>query len=182
MAPIILFIKSKFLSFAPSSPCSWPQIFPKASLCRSVPTSQAAERVTEVETRGCQSPVSLREPMEAYQKKKKCVFVCLFSCAQLSMCTCIYWGSPEQQIMKMRISVNRRETAKPAVQNVAVKGKSNRLHLQLTNFLCLVSIWSKNAVTGHNVGNCNYIVDNYKVNSTCPFKFTELKIPRQPEN
>lgn len=124
MAPIILFIKSKFLSFAPSSPWSWPQIFPKASLCCSVPTSQAAGRVTEVETRGCQSPVSLREPMEAYQRQNKmCVFMCLFSCAQLSVCMCIYWGSPEQRIMKMGISANRRETAKPAVQCVAVKGK-----------------------------------------------------------
>lgn len=35
--------------------------------------------------------------------------------------------------MKTGISVNRRETAKPAAQYVAVKETSNRFHLQLTN-------------------------------------------------
>lgn len=108
MAPIILFIKSKFLSFAPSSPCSWPQIFPRASLCCSVPTSQAAGRVAEVETRGCQSPVSLRDPAKASQRQTKSEPVCVgISCvrsaprarAQLSIiyvCTCIYWWSPDK--------------------------------------------------------------------------------------
>lgn len=133
MAPIILFIKSKFLSFAPSSPCSWPQIFPKASLCCSVPTSQAAERVTEVETRECQSPVSPRDPMEAYRRQNKvCMFMCLFACAQLSVCI-------KNKKWKTRIGVNRRETAKSAAQYVAVKETSNRFHLQLTNDFWLTS-------------------------------------------
>lgn len=70
MAPIILFIKSKVLSFAPSSPFSWPQIFPKASLCCCL-LSSPAERVTKVET------LSVDQPFQGILKGYQCANVCM---------------------------------------------------------------------------------------------------------
>lgn len=76
MAPIILFIKSKFLSFYSLLPAQLTADISKGPpLGCSVPTSQAAGGVTGVETRGCQSPVLLCDPLEASQRGEKSVHV-----------------------------------------------------------------------------------------------------------
>lgn len=74
MAPIILFIKSKFLSFAPSSPFSWPQIFPKASLCCCL-LSSPAEKVTKVKT------LSTGQPFQGVPKGYQSASVCTWAYA-----------------------------------------------------------------------------------------------------
>lgn len=63
---------------------------------------------------------------------KVCMFMCLFACAQLSVCM-------KNKKWKTGIGVNRRGTAKSAAQYVAAEETSNRFHLQLTNDFWLTS-------------------------------------------
>lgn len=93
--PLSCLLKASFFPSLPPPHAADRKIFPRASLCRSVPTSQAAGRVTEVETGGCQSPVSLRDPRETSRKKaKRSAHVCRHVCA----CVCVHVLAAEHNL------------------------------------------------------------------------------------